>query len=340
MDFLVHTTKPCAFDAEIRSLGSRIIPCLNPSRPWQYVPKLRGILRQDGPYDVVHSHIHHFSGVTLWAAALEGVPVRIAHSHSDTRREKAASPLGRRAYLKMMKGAISRYASVKIGCSRAAGAALFGEDWLHDNRHRLVYCGIDVKPFRQELDPEKVRRELAIPTNAFVIGHVGRFTPAKNHKYIIDIAAELLSWTRDAHFLLVGDGSLRLSIQKEIASRGLMDHFTLTGARDDIPRLMMNAMDIMIMPSLYEGLPLVGIEAQASGLPLIVSDNVTPEVDVIHSNIRRLPLSGGPQTWASEICLLRSHQRIPVEDAVGAIRSSSFDIRSSVAQITSIYRGK
>lgn len=115
MDFLVHTTKPCDFDDEIRALGSQVIPCLHPSRPFVYARNLRRLLREHGPYDVVHSHVHHYSGWTLRIAHQAGVPVRVAHSHSDTFSVQAAAGLVRRGYLRLMRTLIHRHAICPSG---------------------------------------------------------------------------------------------------------------------------------------------------------------------------------------------------------------------------------
>src|ERR1700681_2131925 len=126
MDFLVHTTYPGAYDEEVRALGSRIIPCLSPSKPLHYAFNLRRILNQYGPYDVVHSHVHHFSGYVLMLAAMSGVKVRIAHSHSDARSAKISKSVERKAYLRITQTMINTVAAGGLAVSTEAGCALFG----------------------------------------------------------------------------------------------------------------------------------------------------------------------------------------------------------------------
>lgn len=337
MDFLVHTVEKCAYDDEIRSLGSSIIPCENPSRLTRYVRRFRRILRDRGPYDVVHSHVHHFSGVTLWAAAREKVPGRIAHSHSNTHRIEVGAGLARQTYLKVMEAAISRYATGGIGCSHGAAGSLFGTDWQEDARHQIIYCGIDPVAFRQQVDATTLRREMGISEDVFVIGHVGRFTPVKNHDFIVDIAAALVQERKDVHFLLVGDGPLRPTIERKVESLGLTRHFTFTGMRDDVPRLMMGAIDLFVMPSVYEGLPLVGIEAQAAGVPLLLSDGVTDELDLAPCQVRRLSLSAGANAWSAMIQgwgVMAAESDSPWSSI---LTGSRFDISRGVVQINEMY---
>ncbi|MGH2604819.1 MAG: glycosyltransferase, partial [Dehalococcoidia bacterium] len=138
MDFLVHTDAPCAYDEEIRALGSRILPCLDPSRPVTYGRRFRAIVRRSGRYQVVHSHVHHFSGYVAMLARRERVPVRIVHSH--TAPVAAGLPLQRRTYLALMKHWIRRHATVGLGVSQEATVSLFGPEWHADGRFRIAYC--------------------------------------------------------------------------------------------------------------------------------------------------------------------------------------------------------
>jgi glycosyltransferase involved in cell wall biosynthesis len=241
LDFLVHTTKPCAYDDEIRSIGSCIIPCLTPSSPFAYARNFKRILREYGPYDVVHSHVHHFSGYVLWLASLAGVPIRIAHSHSDTSTRQANVGLARRNYIHITSYLINRYATNKLAASEKAGVALFGGNWRNDLRARTLYCGIDFAPFRIAVDSTEVRNELGIPQEMFVIGHVGGFSVPKNHSFLVDVAVEVIKQKSDVLFLLVGDGHLRPQIEDKVIKLGLKDKFIFTGIRSDIPRLMKGA---------------------------------------------------------------------------------------------------
>ncbi len=340
MDFLVHRTDPCAYDDEIRSLGSRIIPCtLDRWRPWAYAANFSRIMREYGPYDVVHSHVHHFSGYVLRIAKQAGVPLCIAHSHNDTSAQEAKAGLYRQLYRRLTQSWISRYANVGLGCSNFAAADLFGSKWESDRRWQILYYGIDLTPFREAIDKEAMRRELGIPSDAFVIGHVGRFVEQKNHEFLIEIAAEVAQREPKMHLLLLGEGELRSPIQRQVEQIGLSDRVTFAGTRPDIPHLMRGAMDVFLLPSLFEGLPVVGIEAQAAGLPLILSDTITPEVEILKPLVKWLSLSQPAVAWAE---MLLNHRdtasTITQSDALAVVETSPFNIEVSVKQLEGIFQ--
>ncbi len=333
MDFLVHTPQPGAYSEEFRTLGSRIIPCLDLSRPWQYAANFKQILREYGPFDVVHSHVHHFSGYVLRLAKQAGVPIRIAHSHTDTSQLLSNKGLYRRFYLALMKWWIARYATTGLACSRQAAVDLFGSAWQSDSRWQLLYCGIDLNLFRDYIDPVAVRSELGIPADAFVIGHVGRFHEQKNHSFLLDIAAEVARREPRMCLLLVGDGSLRRNIEDKIAQMGLTNHVIFAGSRPDVQKLMQGAMDIFLLPSLYEGLPLVLLEAQAAGLSCIFSDVVTEEADVVKPLVRRVSLSQSASKWAEVLLTQRSAVSATTQsEALSVVELSPFNIKISVKQ--------
>mgnify|MGYP005845687543 CR=1 FL=1 len=338
MDFLVHTTQPCAYDDELRSLGSKIIPCLYPSHPLRYAYNFRRVFNEYGPYDKVHSHVHHFSGYVLYLAKQVGVPVRIAHSHNDTSMVQTRAGWLRQGYLKLMRQLLERYATHGLAASRKAAAALFGSNWQSNPRWQLLYYGIDLLPFHMVLDRVTVRTELHIPTNALVLGHVGRFVEQKNHTFLIDIMAKVVRHKPDTHLLLVGDGPLRPAIEAKVAQVGLSRHVTFAGLRADVPRLMMGAMDVFVLPSLYEGLGLVLIEAQAAGLPCVFSDVVPEEVDIVKPLVQRLSLLQAPAEWSAAILALQKNSSsISQLTALQQIEQSRFNIWTSVHHLESIY---
>lgn len=338
MDFLVHTTQPCAYDDEILALGSRIIPCPHPRRPLSYARRLKRILRERGPYDVIHSHVHHYSGWVLRAARQAGVPVRIAHSHSDTYRLQAGTSPPRRLYLALAKRWIAAHATHGLACSRQAAAALFGPDWESDPRRRVLYYGIDLAPFRDDVDRVSVRRELGIPVDAFVVGHVGRFEEPKNHAFLVEIARHIAAREPRARFLLVGDGPLRKEIERKAAGLGLAGVVHFAGIRRDVPRLMMGAMDVFVLPSLWEGLPVVAIEAQAAGLSCVLSDVVPQEADVVPALMRRLSLERPPSLWAESALATRiDPARPPQPEALARVEASVFNVAVSANQLQSVY---
>jgi len=341
MDFLVHTTQPCAYDDEARALGSRIIPCLHPSRPLLYAHNFKRTLREHGTYDTVHSHVHHYSGYILRLAQQAGVPLRIAHSHNDTSSLQAQAGLLRRLYLRLMKYWIGRHATVGLAASRKAAVALFGPGWNADLRWQILHCGIDLAPFQNRVDPTAVRAELGIPPGAFVIGHVGSFGEQKNHTFLVDIAAEVAKREPKMFLLLIGDGPLRPVIEQKVIWKGLAERVVFAGIRPDVPRLMLGAMDVFVLPSFHEGLPIVGIEAQAAGLPFILSDATTEELDKVKPQIRRMSLSQPASAWAEVILTARdAAPAITQADALAIIEKSSLNIAYSIRMLGKVYAGE
>jgi glycosyltransferase involved in cell wall biosynthesis len=198
--------------------------------------------------------------------------------------------------------------------------------------------GIELEPFRSAFDRQQVRAELGIPENAFVVGHVGRFHRQKNHVQLVEIAAELVRRDADVHVLVVGDGPLRSAIERRVAARHLSDRVTFAGRRSDIARLMLAAMDVFLLPSLYEGLPVVLLETQAAGLRSVISDTITDEIDVVPGLICRCRLSQPASAWADSVLEGRHACR---DDArrrgLAQLESGPWNIEVSVRHLERFY---
>jgi glycosyltransferase involved in cell wall biosynthesis len=340
MDFLVHDDLSGSYDEEVRDLGGKLLLCETPSQPLKYAQNFSKIIREYGPYDIVHSHVHNYSGYILQLARRAGIPGRIAHSHNDRSAVDAQAGMMRQGYLALMKHLIREHATVGLACSQKAAVSLFGPKWHTDARWQILYYGIDLSLFHPSTDGQQMRQELHIPPDAFVMGHVGRFAEQKNHAFLIDIMAEVARRDRSAHLLLIGDGPLEQSIAEKVAQLGLSERVTFAGSRPDVPQLMMGVMDMFVMPSFHEGLPMVGIEAQAAGLPLVLSDTITEELDQHQDTICRMSLSQPPAAWADAILALKSAPEVASIDqaqARSAIEQSEFNIVSSKQKLEHIY---
>lgn len=339
MDFLVHTNEECDYDAEIRTLGSKIIPCLNSSQPWLYARNFNRVLRENEPYDIVHSHVHHFSGFVLWLAKRAGIPVRIAHSHLDSSVVESKSGLKRRLYTDFSKALIARNATVGLAASRQALQDLFFHTQTTGQRWRLLLCGVNLKPFRDKINLHQVRAELGIPSDALVVGHVGRFHPQKNHHFVIDIAAEVVKKEPRMRLLLVGEGELVPEIKRKVMQMGLIDKVIFTGIRSDVSRLMMGAIDAFLFPSLYEGLGLVLVEAQAAGLPCILSDVIPEEADIVKPLMQRMSLLQPAYSWAEAVLSVKKRQtNITQQQALRFVEQSLFNIEASIKKLENLYQ--
>lgn len=226
-----------------------------------------------------------------------------------------------------------------FGCSRPAAEAMFGLNWTSDSRWRVLYYGVEVGKFRENVSRLDIRRELDLPENSWVIGHVGRFATQKNHVFLSDIAAEVAKRDPRMYLLLIGDGPLRASIQERVNRLGISPHVRFLGNRDDVPRLMTSAMDVFLLPSLYEGLPIVAIEAQAAGLPCLLADTIAEEIQIVPPLVSQLSLALPAQMWAE--ALLNIHANLPTTEdkqrAYSLIEASPFSIQHCASQLESMY---
>jgi glycosyltransferase involved in cell wall biosynthesis len=338
MDFLTQTTKSGQFDDEIRDLGSRILPCLYPHRPWLYASGMRNVLANNSPYRVIHSHVHHYSGFILRLASRAGIPVRIAHSHSETSAVDASASWSRKCYLGLSRQWISRFASYKLAASKKAALSLFGPQHSQ-NAWRILPCGVELGPFGLASDRRAVREELGIPESTMVIGHVGRFVDLKNHEFLVRIAAEIVTRNANTHFLLVGDGPLRTRIEQQVAHLNLAKHFSFLGVRSDVPRLMSGGMDAFLFPSRNEGLGLVLVEAQAAGLPCFYSNCVPEEADIVHPLVHRVSLDQSATVWANLLLNILGSRETPMDKraALEIVQESAFNIKTSLRGLEDIY---
>ncbi len=338
-DFLVHTDEPCAYDEEARLLGARIIPCPEHRNIVAYSRTFSRILREYGPYDVLHGHCHRFSGVNLWLAKKANTPIRIAHSHSDLRITANGWGVSRRMYSALMDKALERYATVGLAAGKLAAEDLFGPTWETHPGRRIFFCGIDFSPFHQSYDRDAIRAEMALDPTDRIIAHVGRFTEPKNLPFVIDVFSQALNKDVNLRLVLIGNGPLQNEIQERASILGLQDHVRFLGSRPDVPRLL-SAVDLFLFPSLHEGLGLAVVEAQASGLPCLISQNIPHEADIVPALITRLPLSLSAKGWAEKaLSLLSADRPISPGDALRTAEESQFNIRRSIKELELIYLG-
>ena len=261
-DFLVHRDFEADYDSEIQELGGKIYR-ISRLIPWSnsYRMKLKQFFCEHPEYKIVHVHQDCLSTVALQCAKECGVPVRIAHSHSSS-AVKNLKYLIKWHYMKQ----IPQYATNLFACGKQAG------NWMFTGSvYEIIPNAIDTERYQYSTDiAEQVRAELGL-SNQFIIGHVGNFTPAKNHSFLLEVFQEVLKLEPKARLLLVGGGDGLNSVRDKVRAIGIQKQVIFTGVRTDVNRLM-QAMDVFVFPSLYEGLPVTMVEAQASGLPSEISD--------------------------------------------------------------------
>ena len=302
MDFLVRTSRPGAYDSEARSLGANVIPCTDPTRPWQFIPALKNALSRHGPYDIVHSYgLHYATGAILRCAARMGIPGRIAHCRDDA-AQIASMSVAHRIAGAVCRRLVRKHAVMGFAVSSNAAENMFGPNWKSDPRVSILPGALDMDPFHESVDPHEARSSLGIPDSAFVVGHVGRFDKVKNHDFIIEIMREIVRKQPDACLLLIGDGPLRPRIERKAADVGLANRTIFAGSRSDVPRLLLGAVDVFLFPSFSEGLPVVGMEVQCAGVPLVLTDTITDELEVVKPLFHRLPLTRSATDWAAKHC--------------------------------------
>ena len=329
LDFLTHRPAEGAYDKEIRELGGRVFhaPRLYPQNCLTYRRYMRAFFAEHG-YPVVHSHIDAMSAFPLAVARSCGVTVRVAHSHNDSVDRDLKYPIKEIAR-RRLPGIATHYCA----CSEAAGIFLFGEE--NRDKLRIVKNAIDLSGFAFDTDcRESVRAELGVGDGQLLIGHVGRFSAVKNQVFLIDVLAALIAHEdKDAVLVLVGDGELRAKVERRAASAGLSANVRFLGLRDDVARLM-QGFDLLAFPSLHEGIPLTLIEAQASGLPVLVSDKVSAEALVL-PNCVQMALSESAGAWAMKVCELASDGR--AAGCVDALAAAGYEINSSAEKLQEFY---
>ena len=324
-DFLVHRDFEADYDQEILSLGGKIyrLPPLNPfSRT--YRAQLDDFFDKHREYKIVHSHLDCMAGIPLKSAKKYGVPVCIAHAHSSSQTKDG------KYFLKLYyRKEIPKFADFLFACGKQAGEWMFKDRafWILNN-------AIDTEKYRySSVIARKKRKEMNIPEDAFVIGHVGNLLPPKNHVFLADIFNEIKKVNTNAYLLLIGEGKLRSEIEKKIENLGLKDSVILTGKRSDVNELL-QVMDVFVFPSLYEGLPLSLIEAQAAGLICFISDKVPIECKKT-SKVFQISLTCDAQEWAEIIMKSATGRQ---ENACNEIIDSGFDIKQNTRALEQFYK--
>lgn len=265
---------------EIEKLGGKVILIPPYQKVFKYQKELRRVLRE-GKYKIVHSHINTLSVFPLYAAKKVGVPVRIAHSHSTTNKKEWKKNLLKQVLRPFSK----KYATNYMCCSELAGRWLFGDKTYDEGKVYLLNNAIDLDKFKYDKKiRDKKRKELGIKEDTIVIGHIGRFVAQKNHTFLIDIFNQFHKKEKNSILLLAGQGPLQEEIKNKVRELGLDDSVGFLGQRNDANELY-QAFDVFLLPSLYEGLPVVGVEAQASGLLCFFSDDMTKETKVLDSTV-------------------------------------------------------
>ena len=323
-DFLTHRKEKGAYDDEIEKLGGKVYhaPRLYPQNYLKYFRWMQDFFLEHPEYRIVHSHIDSMSYLPLLAAKKAGIPIRIAHSHNTKIPMDFKYPL--KQYFRMKINIVCNY---RLACGKEAGNHLFGG---HD--FSIIPNAImpDAFYFNENVRLKK-REELKIK-DKFVIGHVGRFSRQKNHSFLIRIFSELVKMRPNALLLLVGEGEIKDKIERQVMELGLKNNVVFLGNRSDVNELY-QAMDVFVMPSIFEGLPVVGVEAQANGLPCLFSDTISSEV-LLTNQAEMMSLKCHPKEWADKVMNMRREKG---EDARTQLAEKGYDIQIEAQKLQEGY---
>jgi glycosyltransferase involved in cell wall biosynthesis len=328
-DFVVHRSEEGNFDSEILEMGGLIYhaPHYKVTNHIEYVNWWKAFFKEHSEYRIIHSHTYAIASIHLSIAKKNGLKT-IVHSHSSSTGK------GMKA---LMKGVLQRHIAdipdYLFSCSDKAGEWLYGRVSLGKPNYFLLKNAIDTNKFTyNEKTRDKVRSELGLAQEV-TLGHVGNFTDPKNYPFILCIFRDLLKRGVNSKLVLVGTGPLVDTIKNQASESEIIDKIIFTGTRNDVFNVL-QAMDFFIFPSIFEGLPVTVIEAQASGLKCFISDNITKEVCVTEL-VKQLPISAS-DVWVDAIVNSIGYKRQAMEKEIAA---SGYDIQSTAKWLSTFYWG-
>lgn len=329
MDYLIFGDAAETFDESVKALGSKVYmyPALSGSQMGRTKAYLEEFFAEYAvAYDIVHLHAPTIAFLAFPIIAKHGIKTRIIHSHATLYAENKIKAIRNKILWALAKGKITD----RIGCSKAAGDFLFGTEEFIVLKNAIAYEDYLYNPAVRE----RIRMDMQIG-DKLVVGNVGRFSQQKNQIFLIEIFAKIKELHPNSVLWLVGDGELRGEIEEKIKRFNLENDVKLFGMVNNAKELY-QAMDVMVMPSLFEGLPMVGVEAQASGLPCVFADTITREVDVV--GCPYISLEDSVEVWASasiEMAGKKERRSYPAElDALG------FNIKLEAKRLEELYLSK
>lgn len=331
IDLAVNQEKRDGISDEVRKLGCtiyvlpyfKVLNYFTYSKAWKY-------FLINHHYDIIHAHSTNSASVYLSLAKKVGC-ITIAHSHSAGYRGNALERCIKQLFSKKTR----KVADYWFACSKQAAIRLFGKSFSINPNFFIVPNAFDAINYRFNEDKRKeIRSQLGISSDEFVCGHVGTFSPPKNHTFLLEVFNEVLRVKPNARLICCGDGYLREGIIKKIDSLNIRDRVILTGVVMNAYDYMM-AMDVFLFPSLFEGFPMSVVEAEASGLPIYMSDVITKEVDLTDC-VNRCSLQSSASEWAKKICDAGFHDRQIYNEIVA---ESEYNIHNSISKLETLYRG-
>jgi glycosyltransferase involved in cell wall biosynthesis len=331
-DFLLTTplSYKCDYEDEVIEMGGKIfhLPGLAPFSPWRYLKSLSVLFKNHPEYKIVHSHISATSVFPLYIAKRNNVPVRIVHSHNT----HGGNPS--KHFITIVLKLFLRYVGTHfLACGTDAAEWLYGKRFFRNNDVFILKNAIQASLYSYNEEKRSLLRAKEGWSNGFVIGHIGRFTYQKNHGFLLDIFKNIKLLYPHALLLLVGDGEEREVIEKKISVEQLDRSVFLTGVVDNVSDYT-QVMDVFLFPSLFEGLSLALIEAQAAGLPCFTSETVSQE-SAVTDLVEFIPLSRGAEYWANKI--IRYKERYVRRNTYNEIRKAFYDVQQNTKWLENYY---
>lgn len=319
-----------AYEPELEARGCRVFHMPEPSADYAvYLQNLKALI-QTYHYDVIHAHTMFNIGWAMLVGSQCGVPVRVAHAHSSLAGHGGVRV---RLYETAMRRLILRHATDLVACGVEAGERLYGKQ-VFAQKGQLILNGIDTQRFAYNAEKRAAMRRVLGLEDRFVIGHAGHLAAVKNQMFLLDLMPSVLNRCPEACLLLLGEGEDRPALERKIRELRLEDHVHLTGNVRNVPDYL-NAMDVFAFPSLYEGMPLSILEAQANGLPCVISERVPKDVFVTDL-LQPLPLEA-PRAWVEAICTAK---RETPETYAALLAEMGFDTEAAMRKIYAIYNGE
>ena len=329
-DFLVHEQRECDYDAEIEAMGGRIyrLPRYTIANEAAYRRKCREHFENHPEHVVVHGHIGSSAAVYLSEAKRAG-RATVLHSHAQN-----FDPFPQQQVFRMLAKRSLKWADWYLGCSPEAGLDRFGTAIVNGERYDIMNNGVDVGIYAcDEEGHQAAKRDLG-HADEVLVGHVGRFIPVKNHRFLIDFFREFHDMVPDSRLMLLGRGPLEDEVRSYAQEAGVGEAVTFCGVRDDVPRYM-KAFDLFVFPSISEGLPMATVEAQAAGAPCLISTGV-PSSAISFRGARRLPLDSGPAQWAQAAVALLE-ERVQRDEGGRDVRDNGYDIGQTAVWLAGLY---
>ncbi|MCH5185482.1 MAG: glycosyltransferase [Oscillospiraceae bacterium] len=328
--FLVFGEDTGEYEEILRYNGCKIIHISPPAPPYlKYAAELKEVWNKYNGFDIVHTHTLLNNGINIYIFKKLGCKRLISHSHSTSSNRSPGFVMN--VYEKMMKKMIRKYATDYLACGVAAGEYLYGKE-LFDNYGTVINNGVDFEKFCFDKEARESLRQKYDIKDMFVIGMIARLTKVKNHTFLIDVFDNVNKLYPKSRLVIIGDGDQRETIEERIKALNLKDKVLMPGNRNDI-YLLQNMIDVTVYPSHYEGLPVALVEAQVNGIPCVLSDAITREVQ-ISEKVQFLSLQKSAEEWAKAVLEYKDVSRAdnPLNE-----KGKNYDIKKSAEKLREIY---